>query len=129
MFGNFQKSILRIELSASLKTIGDSLLRSQNLKQWLWFASLAPGMPETLHPGLTFTTQLGLVKIQQKVEVAGDNCLRLLLSEGVDGFHEWYWGEGWVQSRLEGFSILPLNLAQTLSLLSLRQYLATEQLE
>jgi len=44
-----------------------------------------------------------------------------LLSQGIDGFHEWYWGEGWVQSRLEGVSILP-NLGQTLNLLRLRQF-------
>jgi len=37
-----------------------------------------------------------------------------LLSQGIDGFHEWYWGEGWVQSRLEGVSILPLNLGRSI---------------
>jgi len=45
----------------------------------------------------------------------------VLLSQGIDGFHEWYWGEGWVQSRLEGVS-MPLNLGQTLNLLRLRQF-------
>ncbi|MEH2121048.1 hypothetical protein [Nostoc sp.] len=33
----------------------------------------------------------------------------------------------WVQSRLKVISILPLNLAQTLSLLSLCQFLATQR--
>ncbi|MEG5215625.1 hypothetical protein QUB48_07680 [Microcoleus sp. ARI1-A5] len=39
-------------------------------------------------------------------------------------FHQWYWGDGWVQSRLEGVSLLPLNLGQTASLLRLREFLA-----
>ncbi|MGB5971491.1 MAG: hypothetical protein WBG70_24515, partial [Spirulinaceae cyanobacterium] len=62
-----------------------------------------------------------------QVEIASPNCLRLLLSKGIDGYHEWYWGEGWVQSRLEGISYLPLNLGQTLSLVKLRQFLTWEQ--
>jgi hypothetical protein len=45
------------------------------------------------------------------------------LSQSIDGYHEWYWGDGWVQSRLEGISLLPLNLGQTLSLLRLREFL------
>ncbi len=55
-------------------------------------------------------------------DIADPNCLLLLLSQGIDGFHEWYWGDGWVQSRLEGVS-LPLNLGQTASLLRLREFL------
>jgi hypothetical protein len=60
--------------------------------------------------------------VQHQVAIANDNCLRLLLSQGIDGYHEWSWGEGWVQSRLEGISLLPLNLGQTLNLLNLRQF-------
>jgi len=78
-------------------------------------------MPEQLHQGLTFTSWTGPVAIHHQVEVATPNCLRLVLSQGIDGFHR-YWGEGWVQSRLEGVSILPLNLGQTLNLLRLRQF-------
>ncbi len=83
-------------------------------------------MPEQLHQGLTFTSWTGPVTIRHQVEVATPTCLRLLLSQGIDGFHEWYWGEGWVQSRLEGISMLPLNLGQTLNLLRLRQFLAAQ---
>jgi hypothetical protein len=50
---------------------------------------------------------------------------RLLLHQGIDGFHEWHWGDGWVQSCLEGVSLLPLNLGQTLTLVRLKQFLAT----
>lgn len=127
MLGTFQQSQLRIEVEASENAIRDSLLRPTQLQQWLWMQRFAVGMPEQLHQGLTFTNWAGPVAIQHHVDVAMPNCLRLLLSQGIDGFHEWYWGDGWVQSRLEGVSILPLNLGQTLSLLSLRQFLATKR--
>ena len=122
MLGNFQQSNLRIEVDASEQMIKDSLLQSDRLKQWMWpqnFASLSG----KLSPGDTFVSSLGLVEIDHKVDIVEDHSLRLLLSKGIDGFHEWHWGDGWLQSRLEGVSILPLNLCQTLSLFRLRQYL------
>lgn len=127
MLGNFQQSQLRIEVEASVTAIRDSLLRTMQLQQWLWPQSLSAGMPEQMHQGLAFTSWTGLIAIHHQVEVATPNCLRLLLSQGIDGFHEWYWGEGWVQSRLEGVSMLPLNLGQTLNLLRLRQFLTAQQ--
>ncbi len=126
MLGNFQQSQLRIEISASETAIRDSLLHPVQLQQWLWPQRLTIGMPEQLHQGLTFTSWTGPIAICHQVEVATPTCLRLLLSQGIDGFHEWYWGEGWVQSRLEGISMLPLNLGQTLNLLRLRQFLAAQ---
>ena len=126
MLGTFQQSHLRIELEAPHTVIRDSLLHSEKLRQWLPSQRLSPGLPEQLHPGLTFTSWIGPVAIQHQVEVAESNGLRLLLSQGIDGYHEWYWGEGWVQSRLEGVSLLPLNLGQTLSLLRLREFIATQ---
>jgi len=128
MLGTFQQSQLRIEVEASQTLIRDSLLRKEQLQQWLWPQRFATGMPEQVHQGLTFTSWTGPVAIHHQVDVATPNSLRLLLSQGIDGFHEWYWGEGWVQSRLEGISIMPLNLGQTLSLLRLRQFLATRTL-
>lgn len=127
MLGNFQQSQLRIEIEASTDAIRDSLLHPVQLEKWLLGQRFAPGMPEELLPGFQFTTWTGPVSIHHQVDVVKSNCLRLVLSGGIDGFHEWYWGEGWVQSRLEGVSILPLNLGQTLSLLSLRQFLATQE--
>ncbi|BAY07205.1 hypothetical protein [Calothrix sp. NIES-2098] len=124
MLGNFQQSQLRIEIEASASTIRDSLLRPVELQKWLLGQSFAPGMPEELYSGFEFTTWTGPVAIHHQVNVAQPNCIRFLLSGGIDGFHEWYWGEGWVQSRVEGVSMLPINLGQTLSLLSLRQFLA-----
>jgi hypothetical protein len=126
MLGTFQQSKLRIEVEASEATIKESLSCSDQLQEWLWFQHFDTGLPPQIHPGLAFTTWVGPVAIQHQVDVAAPNCLRLLLSGGIDGFHEWYWGEGWVQSRLEGVSLLPLSLGQTLSLLRLKEYLAAK---
>jgi hypothetical protein len=127
MFGKFQQSQIRIELEASAQAIHDSLLRPMQLEKWLPSGRFNSGMPEQLHPGFQFTSQIGPVAIGHQVDVANSNSLRLLLSQGIDGFHEWYWGEGWVQSRIEGVTILPLSLGQTLSLLSLRQHLGRRE--
>lgn len=126
MFGNFQQSNLRIEIAASESTIRDSLLRPAQMQKWLSFQQFSAGLPEEMHSGLKFTSYVGPVAIQHEVVTADDNSLRLLLSQGIDGFHEWRWGDGWVQSRLEGITLLPLNLGQTLSLSSLRQFLVTK---
>ena len=124
MLGTFQQSHLRVEVEASATAIQQSLLYPDRLKQWWWPQQIATGLPEQLTEGLTFTSTLGPVTIQHHVDAVGDNHLRLLLSQGIDGFHEWYWGQGWVQSRLEGLSLLPLNLGQTLSLMRLRQFVS-----
>ncbi|MDC0835350.1 hypothetical protein AY599_09445 [Leptolyngbya valderiana BDU 20041] len=126
MLGTFQQSHLRIEIDASASAIARSLLHPSELQKWLP-QQLSPGLPEKLHEGLTFTSSLGFVSIEHHVEVASDRCLRMLLSGGIDGFHEWYWGDGWVQSRLEGVSLLPLNLGQTVSLWRLKEFLAASK--
>ncbi len=123
MFGSFQQSQLRIEVDASAEAIGQSLLEPDQIQKWLAPQQLSSGLPPKLHQDLKFTSSLGPITIQHQVEVANDHCLRMILSEGIDGFHEWYWGDGWVQSRLEGVSVLPLNLGQTLSLWRLRAFL------
>jgi hypothetical protein len=124
MLGIFQQSNLRIEVPAIEQTLRESLLYSAQLQQWLFPIRLSAELPEQLRVGLTYTSWVGPVPIQHDVEQIGSNCLRVLLSQGIDGFHEWQWGDGWVQSRLEGVSVLPINLGQTLSLLRLRQFLA-----
>ena len=124
MLGNFQQSNLRIEINASQKAIADSLTQSDRLKQWMWPQSFA-SLSGKLTPGDTFISSLGLVEIEHEVETVDDNSLRLILSKGIDGFHEWHWGEGWIQSRIEGISLLPLNFGQTFSLFRLRQYLSS----
>lgn len=129
MLGTFQQSSLRIEIPASEEALRESLTQPGKLQRWLAPARIDPGLPEPLKAGLTYTSWVGPVPIQHYVERLRENCLRLLLSGGIDGYHEWSWGEGWVQSRLEGVSLLPLNLSQTLSLLRLKQFLATNQAE
>lgn len=123
MLGKFQQSQLRIELEASASAIRDSLIRPEQLEKWIPSGRFESGMPEELYPGFKFTSKIAVVPIHHQVDVVGTDCIRLLLSQGIDGFHEWYWGEGWVQSRLEGLTLLPLALGQTLSLLSLRNFL------
>ncbi len=123
MLGTFQQSHVRIEVNAAAIDIERGLLCPAQLQRWLWPQQLPAGLPDRLSSGLTFTIGLGPITVQHYVEIANENCLRLLLSRSIDGFHEWYWGEGWIQSRLEGVSVLPLNMGNTLSLLQLRRML------
>ncbi len=123
MFGTFQQSNLRIEIAATEQTLRESLTQPAKLQQWLAPIRIDRGLPDQLQPGLTYTSWIGPIPVQHQVDRVEPNCLRVLLSKGVDGYQEWLWGEGWVQSRLEGISFLPLNLGQTLSLLRLRQFL------
>lgn len=120
MFGTFQQSHLRIEINATATDLAQQLLYPQQLKTWLAPQQFVGGLPDKLTAGCTFTSSLGFITINHQVDIAEANHLRLLLSKGVDGFHEWYWGDGWVQSRLEGVSILPLKVAQAWSLMRLR---------
>ncbi|MGF1513307.1 MAG: hypothetical protein ACFB5Z_06375 [Elainellaceae cyanobacterium] len=124
MFGEFQQSRLRIELDASEAAIRDSLLRSDNFQKWQWPQQFVAPLPPTLEVGTVFTAQLGPIAVEHCVEQVGDNRLRLILSRSVDGVHDWYWGEGWLQSCLEGVSLLPLGVAHSLSLMQLRHFLA-----
>lgn len=125
MFGTFQRSCLRIEVPVAEQPLRESLTRSDRLQQWLFPQRLSAGLPEHLYPGLTFTSQLGMIQVCHYVQQLEDQRLCLILSQGIDGFHEWRWGDGWVQSRLEGVSSLPLALGQTLAIAQLRQFLIT----
>jgi hypothetical protein len=122
MLGTYQQSQLRIEINASAPTLRASLLETAKLRHWLCPQRLERNLPDRLTQDLVFTSWLGGVAIDHRVVVVEDNCLRLLLSKGIDGFHEWVWGEGWIQSRLEGITLFPLNLGHTVSLLRLRQF-------
>lgn len=124
MFGQFQQTNLRIEVEASEAAIRRSLLESAQLRQWMFPQGLSQEMPEELATGLEFTSWIGPIAVNHYVELAEANALGLLLSQGIDGFHRWYWGEGWIQSCLEGVSPLPLGLGHTISLLSLKHFLS-----
>ncbi len=124
MLGSFQQSQLRIEIAAPIQKIRDGLVCSEQLRQWLAPQHLEADIPDELGAGLVFKSTIGPLVIQHQVEILEFNYMRLILSQGIDGYHEWYWGEGWLQSRLEGISLLPLNLGQTLSLLRFKNFLA-----
>ena len=123
MLGPFQQSNLRIEIDASAQQIADSLLRPDQFRLWLAPQTFSTGLPDRLQTGTKFMSWAGPIAVQHQVDLANSNQLRFILSQGIDGYHDWSWGEGWIQSRLEGVSLLPLNLGQTLSLLRLRQFL------
>lgn len=126
MLGTFQHSQLRIEVAASADAIRASLLRPDQFQQWQRLQRFAAGLPEQLQPGTAFTSWLGPIAIQHQVTQADEQRLQLVMSQGIDGYQEWRWGEGWVQSIVEGVSLLPLNLGQTVSLWQLRQFLESQ---
>ncbi len=123
MFGEFQQSRLRIELDAPEAAIRNSLIRSERFQKWQWPQQFV-ALPPILEVGTTFTARLGPIVIDHQVEQLEDQHLRLLLSRSIDGFHDWYWGDGWVQSCLEGVSLLPLGASHSLALMQLRSFLA-----
>ena len=125
MWGKFQQSELRIEVSADEKKLKDSLLEIEQIEKWFFPLKFSDNHPPKLAVGDKFTIELGLVAINNEVEILNSNTVRFLLSGGVDGYQEWSWGDGWIQSRLEGVSILPLNFAQTLNLLRLKTFLSS----
>ncbi len=120
MLGNFQRSELRIEVPATANKIRDRLLSPAALTKWLFPQQMSFPTPDLLTVGTKFQANFGPIVLEHQVDRVGAQCLRLLLSHSIDGYHEWCWGEGWVQSRLEGISLLPLNLHQTTVLLRLQ---------
>ncbi|MBE7382909.1 MAG: hypothetical protein F6J95_016025 [Leptolyngbya sp. SIO1E4] len=127
MFGTFQQTTLRVEIEATTAVIRDSLLQPRQFKQWLWPQTFSEGLPDILEVGTTFISYLGPIKIHHEVTALSPQSMRIVVWEGVDGFHEWCWGDGWVQSRLEGISGLPLNLAQSLNLWRLQRFLQQQR--
>jgi hypothetical protein len=123
MFGNFQQSQLRIEVEAAAPQIAHALLSPAQIRCWLLPQIITETLPPVLSTGLTFTSWTGFLPVEHKVDAVEANHLRLLLSRGVDGVHEWRWGEGWVQSCLEGVSYLPLPVGNTATLFRLKTYL------
>jgi hypothetical protein len=124
MFGDFQSNEIRVEMPASGRDIRKSLLDGQQLRDWLLLQNLSLGERDWLAKGSKFTSKIGLLSIDFTVDIVSDDRLRLLLHGGINGSHDWFWGDGWVQSRLEGISLVPLGLCQTLLLLQLRKNLS-----
>ncbi|WP_373479986.1 hypothetical protein [Geminocystis sp.] len=120
MLGKFQKSELRIEVKATETTFRDYLLDINKLKCWFFPLKFPKKSPQKLSLNDSFSFYLGLIEVKNKVDFIDSNCIRFILSGGIDGYQEWTWGDGWIQSRLEGISVLPLNLGQTFNLLRLK---------
>lgn len=122
MFGNFQQSHIRIELSATAQAIGQQLGYGDSLARLL----LPNNLPlltdrQPLQVGDRITATWGWLKLEQQVSQVGDRSLRLLLHGSIDGYQEWSWGDGWVQSGTAGVSVLPLTALQTWQLIQLQQ--------
>lgn len=126
MFGTFQQAQLRIELEASATRIGDSILRPSEWPHWIGPQRFSANLPDRLVTGTTYTSWLGPLEIQHHVQWANDRGLSLILAGAIDGHHEWHWGDGWLQSRVEGVSMLPLRLGHVTSLLRLKAYLSRQ---
>ncbi len=126
MFGIYQQSNLRIEIDATVVQLCQSLTQPEQMRQWLWPQQFSEDFKAPLKTGQSFSSFVGPIQIDHTIEAISATSIRFLLHRGVDGFHEWHWGDGWVQSRLEGVSVLPLNIAQTTSLLRLRLYLGIQ---
>jgi hypothetical protein len=126
MFGTFQQSQLRIEIAASAEQLSRAILDPTHLRRWMVPHVLSGDLSGNLHPGLVFTSWLGPIPVEHQVAQVTTDSVRLILSRTVDGVHEWYWGEGWVQSCLEGISLAPLHLGNTSALLRLKAYIALQ---
>ncbi len=124
MFGTFQQSQMRVEIEATASQLSRVLLQTASLRRWLLPQVIPEALPEELSTGLTFTSWAGFVPVAHSVAAVDADGVRLLLSRGIDGVHEWHWGEGWVQSCLVGVSYLPLQAGNVAALLRLKTYLA-----
>lgn len=126
MFGTFQQSHLRIEVEATAAQLSRSLLQPDAFTQWLAPQRFSAPLPSRLEADSLYSSSLGPIKIDHRVVAADEQQLKLLLSGAIDGFHHWQWGDGWVQSRLEGITLLPLSLSHSASLVRLQQYLKAQ---
>jgi hypothetical protein len=128
MLGNFQQSHLRIELATSAVAIRQQLTSTAGLRQILAPGKLSlNGHESSLQAGDRFTVKIGWLEVAHQVNWINEQGIRLLLHSGIDGYQEWSWGDGWVQSGLTGISLLPLHSIQTWSLLQLQAALGNSK--
>lgn len=125
MLGTFQSSHLRIEVPATAVQLRDNLTQPAQLRRWLWPLEIqATG--DRLQVGDTFTSKFLWLKLEHRVELLTTERLVLVLRQAIEGWQEWSWGDGWVQSCIEGVTPLPLELGQTLLLWRLKSVLSQE---
>lgn len=113
---------MRIELRATRDRIRQALTAPEALRHW-WFSGWPPEDHAPLTPGKTVELWWGVLPIQVQVREVRPDYLQWQFSRGVDGFQTWYWGEGWVQVRLEAVTFLPVGVGQAWQLWRLRDYL------
>lgn len=126
MFGTFQQAQLRIEIEAAATPIGDSILRPSQWQHWVGPRRFSDPLPDRLVTGTVYTSWLGPLEIEHRVRWVDDRGVSLILAGAIDGHHEWHWGDGWVQSQVEGVSMLPLRLGHVTSLFRLKTYLENQ---
>ncbi|MFN4279545.1 SRPBCC domain-containing protein [Thermosynechococcus sp.] len=122
MLGRFQSSHVRIEVPATAEQVRDYLTQPAQLRQWLWPLRLQT-TGDRLQVGETFTGEFLGLKLEHRVELLTEGRLVLVLRQAVEGWQEWSWGDGWVQSCIEGVTPLPLELGQTFLLWRLKSAL------
>lgn len=125
MLGTFQSSHLRIEVPATAVQLRDNLTQPAQLRRWLWPLEIQ-AMGDRLQVGDTFTSKFLWLKLEHRVELLTTERLVLVLRQAIEGWQEWSWGDGWVQSCIEGVTPLPLELGQTLLLWRLKSVLSQE---
>jgi len=123
MLGFYQHSQDRLVVNASRQQIEHSLTDAEQIQTWIRPQALDPNFPMVLTPGVIYKSAWGVITIAHEVTELNDRCLKLVLSEGIDGFHYWHWDDGWLESRLEGVSLLPLTLLHHYVLFRLRSFL------
>ncbi|WP_298977282.1 hypothetical protein [uncultured Thermosynechococcus sp.] len=125
MLGTFQSSHLRIDVAASADQLRDYLTQPAQLRRWLWPLQLQT-RGDRLQVGETFTSEFLWLKLEHRVELLTAERLVLVLRQAIEGWQEWSWGDGWVQSCIEGVTPLPLELGQTFLLWRLKSVLGKE---
>ncbi|MEN9207652.1 MAG: hypothetical protein Q6L50_01690 [Gloeomargarita sp. GMQP_bins_120] len=121
MFGSFQHTTLRIELTANRDQIRQAILEPAALRQW-WFAGWPLGMPVASGRSVELRWG-GVIPFRARVQRVAAEALQWQFSGAVDGVQAWHWGDGWVQVDLAAVSVLPLEVGQVWQLWRLRDYL------
>ncbi|TAD77624.1 MAG: hypothetical protein EA001_09715 [Oscillatoriales cyanobacterium] len=127
MFGNFQQAQLRLEIEATAAQIAESILHPAAWRHWIGPQRFSQPLPDRLTTGTVYTSWLGPLEIEHRVQWATDRSLCLVLAGAIDGYHERHWGDGWVQSSVAGVSVLPLRLGHVTSLWRLKTHLERQE--
>jgi hypothetical protein len=127
MLGTFQQSTVRVQVAASGALLRRCLTEFALVRQWAWLQNFPTDLPATMSRGLVFDSFFGPVRLGHRIEQLDDDELHMVLWGGVDGHMRWQWGDGWLQSTVEGVSLIPLALGQTTLLDALTRF--AEQLD